>query len=161
MRKRKKLVFAGSFDPITTGHLHVIEKASELVDVIVLVAKNTDKNYLFSSVERFNFVQQVCKRFKNVFVTTSIFEGIVADYVLEYNFDGFIRGIRNSTDLEYEFNLAQTNKLLSKKDTLFIMADDKFKQISSSLVREIMGHTGELSEEIVPKVVRDFYLKEK
>lgn len=129
-----KVVYAGSFDPITLGHISVIERAGHLFDEVhVVIANNRSKKHQFSIEQRTQLVKLSIAHMTNAVVVP--FEGIVADYVNEHSIAAVIRGIRNSTDLEYELQLEQYMRSTSNADTIYLSPYTKDIQTSSSLVR--------------------------
>lgn len=129
-----KVVYAGSFDPVTLGHISVIERAGHLFDEVhVVIANNRSKKHQFSIEQRTALVKLSIAHMTNAIVVP--FEGITADYVNENNIVAVIRGIRNSTDLEYELQLEQYMRSTSNADTIYLSPYTKDIQTSSSLVR--------------------------
>ena len=154
-----KVVYPGSFDPPTNGHLDVILRASKLfTKVIVVVLNNNDKNSMFSAKERFNMLQEISINMENVEIMK--FDGLLVDFCKKVNSNVIVRGIRAFKDFEYEFQMALTNKTLNDKiETLFIHTDTKNVWISSSIVKEIAKLGGEYCS-MVPNVVK-FKIQEK
>jgi len=148
----KIAIYPGSFDPITNGHLDILERALKLFDkVIITIARNTAKNPLFSEEERFALLQAVTKRYKNVEVDS--FEGLLVDYVQQRKATAVVRGLRAMTDFEYELQLALMNRKLDEKmETVFLMPNEKYTYLSSNMVREIARLGGDVSK-FVPSVV--------
>lgn len=138
------LLFAGSFDPLTFGHTDIITKAIGIGDLHIVIANNSDKQYMYSSELRKSIIDSIYISFPEI--TVAIHDGLIADYAKENEIDCFVRGIRNYIDLEYEYKLAEINKHLCNIDTLFIMADEKFKHISSSLVKTLIKHNKPIHE---------------
>lgn len=129
-----RVVYAGSFDPITMGHISVIERAGSLFDEVhVIIANNRSKKHYFSIAQRTELVELSLGHMANTVVVP--FEGIVADYVNANGVKAVIRGIRNSTDLEYELQLEQYMRSTTKADTVYLSPYLKDIQTSSSLVR--------------------------
>lgn len=129
-----KVVYAGSFDPITLGHISVIDRAGSLFDEVhVIIANNRSKKHYFDIAQRTELVELSVAHLANVVVVP--FEGIVADYVNANGVKAVIRGIRNSTDLEYELQLEQYMRSTTKADTVYLSPYLKDIQTSSSLVR--------------------------
>ncbi|MBO4707374.1 MAG: pantetheine-phosphate adenylyltransferase [Elusimicrobiaceae bacterium] len=156
---KKLAVYPGSFDPITNGHLDIIERAAALFDtVIVAILNNNSKNSLFTVAERKAQIAQLTKKFKNVKV--DFFDGLLADYMLKTKANACVRGLRAVTDLEYEFSLASINKKLnSKMETIFFMPSEKNTYLSSSVVKEVYSFGGQLKESVPPLI--DKALKNK
>jgi pantetheine-phosphate adenylyltransferase len=147
-----KAIFPGSFDPLTYGHLNIIERASRIFDEIdVVVAHNVNKKYMFSADERLRMVKELTKDFKNV--TAHVSEKLIVDYAKESGANVLLRGIRNSIDFFYEFDLSLMNKNLSSEiETVFIPTDQKFLTIKSSSIKELASFGGNISG-MVPEIV--------
>jgi pantetheine-phosphate adenylyltransferase, bacterial len=155
----KKAVYPGSFDPVTLGHLDIIERASKLFDrLIVAVLKNESKAPLFTINERVELLQQVVGHLDNVEVIS--FEGLLVDFVKEYEAGAVVRGLRAVTDFEYEIQMAQTNKvLLPEIDTVFLTTNLKYSYLSSTIAKEVARFGGE-TKAFLPEYVRE-KIKEK
>jgi pantetheine-phosphate adenylyltransferase len=151
-------VYTGSFDPITLGHLNVIERASRLVDrLIVGIGINLEKQSLFTPDERVELVRRITKRLGNVDVRT--FSGLAVRFVRDCGARVIVRGIRSLTDMEAEFTMTLANRKLDPGiETVFLMADDEFSHVSSSLIKQITPLAGdeELSRfvprELIPAI---------
>jgi len=142
----RKALYAGSFDPITNGHLNIIERAAGMYDSLtVAVVVNPGKKCLFSIDERTEIITEVTKHISNVHVDK--FSGLLADYVNENRFDAVVRGLRATTDFENEMQMAQMNASLYKfnTETVFLMTDPKYSFISSSLIKEVASLGGAIS----------------
>jgi pantetheine-phosphate adenylyltransferase len=150
----KTALYPGTFDPVTNGHLDVIERASEIFDrVIVTVAKNTSKKPLFTEAERVAMVRAAVKRFGNVSVES--FGGLLIEYAVQKKAKAIIRGLRAISDFEYEFQMALMNrKLAGSVTTVFLMPHEKYTYLNSSIIREIAAFGGDISEFVPPVVVR-------
>ena len=149
----RKALYAGSFDPVTNGHLNIIERAAGLFDSLtVLIAVNANKKNLFDLGERLEIMKEVTGHLSNVTVDT--FSGLLADYVNENRFDAYIRGLRGTTDFENELHMAQMNARLFREDTetIFLMTDPKYSFISSSLIKEVASFGGSV-DGLVPDYV--------
>lgn len=133
----RRAVYTGSFDPISLGHLNVIERASRLVDeLIVGVGLNIDKQPLFTSEERVALVIGATQHLSNVMV--KLFTGLAVKFVRECEARVIVRGVRSLTDIEQEFTMTLANrKLDSGIETVFLMADEEFSHVSSSLIKQI------------------------
>ena len=150
----KIAVCPGSFDPITLGHLDIIERASELFDkVIVLVMSNSAKRCAFTVNERIELIKK-CIKSNNIEVDT--YSGLLIDYAKQKNVHISVRGLRAISDFEYELQTAQTNRMLSKGglDTLFLTTSLEYAYLSSSSVKEIAAFNGDISQ-CVPDFVAD------
>ena len=152
-------VYAGSFDPITLGHLDLVERASALFsDVIVAIGRHPTRNPLFTVNERIAMLEKVCAVFSNVRVEA--FEGLLIEYCKQIGARVIVRGLRAATDFEYELQIAHANADLRPEiDTIFLPTRTKHGFVSASLVREIASHGGDVSR-YAPPVVCDA-LKEK
>jgi pantetheine-phosphate adenylyltransferase len=146
----KKAVCPGSFDPITNGHIDIIKRAAELFDeVTVLVVTNPDKKCVFLPEERCLLIEKAVEGIEGVKVDS--FSGLLADYVKQNGISAIVKGIRSSSDFEYEFQMALANRSLAPNaETVFITADPQNMYVSSSLIRQIAGFGGDVSD-FVPK----------
>ncbi len=147
-------VFPGSFDPPTNGHLNIIQRASTMFDSIdVVIAVNSEKKYLFSQEERFSMLKELVKPYKNV--TVHIWEGLIVNYAKKTGARILLRGIRNTIDFSYEFELSLMNHNLNNEiETLFIPTDQKYLLLKSSSIKELARFGGNISE-MVPPFVED------
>jgi pantetheine-phosphate adenylyltransferase len=150
--KRRTALYPGTFDPITYGHIDVIERAADLFDFITIaVAKSSAKRTLFTVAERIEMIKLAVKKFKNVEVTS--FEGLMVDYAAKLKANAVVRGLRAISDFEYEFQMALTNRRISEKiTTVFLMPHEKYTYLNSTLVREIAANGGDVSP-FVPSFV--------
>ena len=149
----KRAVYPGSFDPVTYGHLDIIQRASEIFDeLIVSVLNNKEKTPLFSVEERVNILREATKDIPNVRIDS--FSGLLINYAAENDLHIAVRGLRAITDFEYELQIAQTNRKLSKEklDTMFLTTSLEYAYLSSSSVKEIASFGGDISQ-CVPKFV--------
>ena len=148
----KRALFPGSFDPITLGHLNIIERSVSLFDEIVIgVGTNSDKKQMFSLKKRMAFIKETFADYKNISV--SQYEGLTIEFCKEVKADFIIRGLRNTADFEFEKAIAHTNRALSGIETVFLLTAAKTSFISSSIVREIISNKGDYSQ-LVPNSVR-------
>lgn len=155
-----KAVYPGSFDPVTFGHLDIIKRASGMFDqLIVGVLNNKAKIPLFSVEERVKILEEATKDLPNVKVDS--FSGLLIDYAADHDLHIAVRGLRAVTDFEYELQIAQTNKKLSKDqlDTIFLTTSLEYAYLSSSSVKEIAYFKGDINQ-FVPPFVADL-IKEK
>jgi len=152
-------VYPGSFDPITYGHLDIIERASKMVDkLIVGVLVNSSKTPLFSMEERVRMIEDLTRDYVNVEVRS--FDGLTVNFAIDCGAAVMIRGLRAVTDFEYELQLAQTNKVIAPDiDTIFLTTNLKYSYLSSSMVKEIASYGG-MIHEFVPEHVEQ-KIKEK
>ncbi|NLB90677.1 MAG: pantetheine-phosphate adenylyltransferase [Clostridiales bacterium] len=151
--KEKICVYPGSFDPITLGHLDIIQRAGNIFDqVIVAVAKNPSKNGGWMPVaKRKELIYSSCRHLKNISVDS--FEGLLIDYMEEKKASVIIKGLRAVTDFESEFQMAQLNHQMKPTvETLFMMTSPQYAYISSSAVREIISFQGDVKE-LIPQVI--------
>jgi pantetheine-phosphate adenylyltransferase len=149
----KIAVYPGSFDPVTFGHLDIIDRALQIFDcVIVAVAKNSEKNSLFTVAERQVLLSQVLADRPKAQVDT--FDGLLVDYVRKRDASVIIRGLRAVSDFEFEFQLAQMNRSITKDvETLFMMTSVPYSYLSSSIVKEVSSLNGPV-EKLVPPLVK-------
>ncbi len=145
-------IYPGSFDPVTFGHIDMIERASKVTDELVVgILQNKAKNPLFSVEERVRMLEEVTGHLENVRIVP--FEGMLVQFAEEMDAKVIIRGLRGITDFEYELQMAQTNRQLDGElETLFLTTDLRYSNISSSAVREIASYHRDVSQ-FVPAVV--------
>lgn len=155
----KIAICPGSFDPPTDGHLNIVDRALKIFDkVIVAVAVNTTKNPIFTPDERVEMLRQIFKDHNNVQIDK--FEGLLAEYAKKIGVMTILRGIRNMSDYEYEFQMALANKTLDPElEILFMMTEGKYSHLSSSIIKEVLTFGGEGKGMIHPIVEKK--LKEK
>ena len=148
----RRAVYPGSFDPVTLGHIDIIERAAEIVDeLIVGVLINKGKNPLFSVQERVNMLQIVTKDIPNIRVES--FDGLLVDFLKLKDAEFVIRGLRAITDFEYELQMAQTNRIMSPDtDTIFLTTNLKYAYLNSTTVKEVASYGGDISK-FVPEFV--------
>lgn len=146
-------VYPGSFDPVTNGHIDILEKTSKIFDkIIVSVVHNVTKKALFTLDERVELIKESTKHIENVEV--ECFNGLLANYIAEKKACAIIRGLRTVADFEYEAGMAVMNKILIPEiDTIFVMADTKYIYLSSSGVKEAALLGGDIST-MVPPIVQ-------
>lgn len=153
------VILPGSYDPVTLGHLEVIKRASALYDeVYAVVFVNPDKEYLFSLEDRVKMLILATDGLDNVKVSSS--NGYVIDYMRERGIEKIIKGYRNGTDLEYEKKQAEYNLKFGGYETEFWLADEKFRDVSSTKARKIIAESGDLSE-LLPESVIEYIRKSK
>lgn len=138
-------VYPGSFDPVTNGHLDIIERASKIVDrLIVGVLNNKTKSPLFTVSERVTMIEEVTQEIGNVEVLQ--FDGLLVDFAKSHNTKIIVRGLRAVTDFEFELQVAQTNKVIAPDiDTIFFTTSLQYSYLSSSIVKEIASFHGDIS----------------
>lgn len=148
----KRAVFPGSFDPITLGHCDIINRGTQLFDeLIIAIGENLSKNYLFSLEQRKAFIENTFSDNKKIKVF--IYSGLTTDFCKKVKANYILRGLRNSSDFEYENSIAQTNKKTGEIETVFLLSSPEKSFISSSIVREIIKHNGKF-EDLVPNSVK-------
>lgn len=149
-----KAIYPGSFDPVTLGHLDIIERSSKLVDKLVVgVLNNNGKTPLFSVEERVNMLCEVTSHLKNVEIKS--FSGLLVDFAKAENVQMIVRGLRAVTDFEYELQMSQTNRIVNPDvDTIFLNTNLKYAYLSSSVVKEVARYGGDISN-FVPELVID------
>jgi pantetheine-phosphate adenylyltransferase len=147
-------IYPGSFDPLTSGHVDIIERGAKIFDsIIVAILVNVEKTPLFSENERIAIINDVFKAHKNVQADT--FSGLLVDYAQRKNASVLVRGLRAVSDFEYEFQMALMNRHLAPGlETVFMMPDEKYTYISSRLIKEVFTLGGEISG-LVPPIVED------
>jgi pantetheine-phosphate adenylyltransferase len=147
-------VYPGTFDPFTFGHLDIIKRAQKIFDkIIIAVSTHFMKNPLFGIEERVEIIKVIIKDFQNIEADT--FNGLLVDYIKKRRADIIIRGLRVFSDFEYEFQMALMNKQLNSKiETIFLMPNEKFINVSSTLVKEIAAMHGNINK-FVPQIVID------
>lgn len=148
-----RAIYPGSFDPVTYGHLDIIKRSAAMFDeVIVGVLNNSAKNPLFSIAERTQMLEEVVRDFDNVSVIC--FDGLLVDYMTEHDISVIVRGLRAITDFDYELQIAQSNRKVSKEtiDTVFLTTSIDYAYLSSSMVREYASYGTDVSEFVPPLV---------
>ena len=147
-------IYPGTFDPITYGHIDVIERAAEIFDtVIVAVARNSGKQPLFTMEERASLIANVVKKIPNVKVDR--FEGLLVQYARKKKATAIVRGLRAVSDFEYEFQMALTNRKIDGKiTTVFLMPHEKYTYLNSTIVRELALYSADVSQ-FVPVAVQN------
>ena len=148
----KTAVYPGSFDPVTLGHLDIIERSARMSDQLIIgVLNNNSKTPLFSVQERVNMLKEVTASLPNVEIQS--FEGLLIDFVRQNGAAIIVRGLRAITDFEYELQLAQTNRVIAPEvDTIFLTTNLKYSYLSSSIVKEIAEYDGDISEFLHPAI---------
>ena len=152
----KIAVYPGSFDPVTNGHLNIIERAAKLFDrVIVCVMVNAEKKPLFSLEEREDFLRRVCAHLPNVEIDS--YAGLLAEYAKEHQCCTIIKGLRAGSDFEKEFQMAMINRKLNPDlESLFLTAEHQYMYLSSSAVKELGFYGADVSELLPPQILEQF-----
>jgi len=152
----RRAIYPGSFDPITNGHLDVIERACKLFDeVVVAIAHNDQKQPLFSLEERLGFLRQMTLGIEGVIVAP--LDGLLVDFAVQQRARAIVRGLRAVSDFEFEFQMALMNrKLESSVETIFLMPKEEYTYLSSRIVKEIARLGGDVSGFVPPCVVEGF-----
>ncbi len=155
----KRVIYPGTFDPVTNGHIDIVERATDLFDeVIVTVAMNPAKTCLFSTEERVEMLEESLEGFEGVYVDS--FDGLVVDHAKEVGAIGIIRGLRAISDFEYEFQMALMNRKLNDDlRTIFLMPHEKYTYLNSTIIRNLAQFHGDISDFVTPVVEK--MLKEK
>lgn len=157
----KIAVVPGSFDPITNGHLDIIERAAKVFpEVRVAVMNNSSKNPLFTVEERMDLISAVTSKFPNVVIESS--SGLLIDYAREAGASVIVRGLRAISDFEYEMQITSMNRMLDESiETFFVMTKNQYSFLSSSIVKEVARYGGDISAlvpSVVEKALREKYI---
>ena len=148
-----RAIFPGSFDPITNGHLDVIRRGMKLFnELIVAVGRSPIKNSLFTPKERVEMIAELIADMPGVSVES--FEGLTVEYAAQKKADVILRGLRSLTDVQYEFQLAMTNRAVAGIETVFIMTSEQYGFTSSTMIREVASLGGDVSRLIPDNVYR-------
>ena len=147
-----RAIYAGSFDPVTYGHLDIIVRSSRIVDELVVgVLNNRTKSPLFSVEERVRMLEEVTREYSNVKIRS--FTGLLVEFAKECGAHIIVRGLRAITDFDYELQMAQTNRIMSPKlDTMFLTTSLEYAYLSSTTVKEVAGFGGDISAFVPPYV---------
>lgn len=155
----KRAIYPGSFDPITFGHLDMIERSAKIVDELVIgVLNNSAKNSLFSVEERVSMIKEMTKDWKNV--TVASFDGLLVDFMKQIQATIIIRGLRAVTDFEYELQIAQANHVQNSEiETIFLTTDLRYSYLSSTIVKEFASYGGDISKFVPERFIDLIYEK--
>jgi pantetheine-phosphate adenylyltransferase len=150
-KKFVRAIFPGSFDPITNGHLDVIDRGMKLFDELVIaVGRSPVKNQLFTPEERVEMIAELIHHRQMPGVAVESFDGLTVQYAAKKKADVILRGLRSLTDVQYEFQLAMTNRAVAGIETVFIMTSEQYGFTSSTLIREVASLGGDLSN-LIPE----------
>ncbi len=157
--EKRRAIYPGSFDPVTYGHLDLIERASKIFDeIIVVVAVNSEKSTLFSLEERLDFLKRALRHLPGIKIDS--LEGLTVRYAMEKKARTILRGLRATSDFDYEFQMAMTNRRLSRQvETIFLMPSEAHFYVSSRLIKEIAALKGDISAHVPSYVAKS--LREK
>ena len=155
----KRAIYPGSFDPLTLGHLDMIERSAKVVDELVIgVLNNSAKNSLFSLDERVSMIKEMTESMPNV--TVASFDGLLVDYMKEINATIIVRGLRAVTDFEYELQIAQTNHVENPEvETIFLTTSLQYSYLSSTIVKEFASYGGDISKFVPARFIDRIYEK--
>lgn len=164
MTKQRIGIYPGTYDPVTKGHLHIIERASKLVDKLIIgVAENPGKNPLFTLEERLSMVKTDIDNMHHKYCPIEVvsFKNLLIDFARDHNANCMFRGLRASSDFEYEFQMTGMNfRLAPDIETVFLMSSDKWQFVSSSFIKEISKLGGDISEFVTPNVLSHLQSKQ-
>ena len=155
----KRAIYPGRFDPLTLGHLDMIERSAKIVDELVIgVLNNSAKNSLFSLDERVSMIKEMTESMPNV--TVASFDGLLVDYMKEINATIIVRGLRAVTDFEYELQIAQTNHVENPEvETIFLTTSLQYSYLSSTIVKEFASYGGDISKFVPARFIDRIYEK--
>ena len=155
----KRAIYPGSFDPLTLGHLDMIERSAKIVDELVIgVLNNSAKNSLFSLDERVSMIKEMTESMPNV--TVASFDGLLVDYMKEINATIIVRGLRAVTDFEYELQIAQTNHVENPEvETILLTTSLQYSYLSSTIVKEFASYGGDISKFVPARFIDRIYEK--
>ena len=154
-------IYPGTFDPITNGHLDILQRAASLFsNIIIAVGENPEKQPFFSHKERFELVARVVTVLENPRISVDHFTGLLAQYAEEKGAEAIIRGLRAVSDFEHEFQMALANrKLFPNAETVFLMPSEPFVYLSSSMVKVIARNRGDISSFVPKEIINTMYKK--
>ncbi len=150
----RKAIYPGTFDPVTNGHLDILNRSTQLFDEVIMAVANSDqKNPLFSIEERLDMINENVKNLKKITVVS--FSGLLVDFAKEVNASAIIRGLRAISDFEYEFQMTQMNRLLSPEiETIFLMPNEKYFFTSSKLIKQVFRYSNKTTP-LIPENVAE------
>ena len=150
----KRAIYPGSFDPVTFGHIDMIERSAKIVDeLVVAILVNSAKNPLFSVEERVSMLREITGHVPNIKITS--FHGLLIDYARKVDASIIVRGLRAVTDFEYELQIAQTNRV----DTVFLTTSLEYAYLSSTIVKEVASYGGDISHFVPEQLIDRIYAK--
>ena len=155
----KRAIYPGSFDPVTFGHIDMIERSAKIVDeLVVAILVNSAKNPLFSVEERVSMLREITGHVPNIKITS--FHGLLIDYAKEVDACIVVRGLRAVTDFEYELQIAQTNRIVDDRvDTVFLTTSLEYAYLSSTIVKEVASYGGDISHFVPEQLIDRIYAK--
>ena len=155
----RRAIYPGSFDPVTFGHIDMIERSAKIVDeLVVAILNNSAKNPLFSVEERVSMLKEMTNHVPNVKI--QFFDGLLIDYAKKIEATIIIRGLRAVTDFEYELQIAQTNRIVSSEiDTIFLTTSLEYAYLSSTIVKEVASYGGDISHFVPKQLIPQIYEK--
>ncbi|MCI9493022.1 MAG: pantetheine-phosphate adenylyltransferase [Lachnospiraceae bacterium] len=155
----KRAIYPGSFDPVTFGHIDMIERSAKMVDeLVVAILINSAKNPLFSVEERVSMLEEISGHIPNIRITS--FNGLLIDYAREVDASVIVRGLRAVTDFEYELQIAQTNRIINSQiDTVFLTTSLEYAYLSSTIVKEVASYGGDISHFVPERLIDRIYAK--
>lgn len=155
----RRAIYPGSFDPVTFGHIDMIERSAQIVDeLVVAVLINSAKNPLFSVQERVSMLEEITGHIPNIRITS--FNGLLIDYAREVDASIIVRGLRAVTDFEYELQIAQTNRIVNSRiDTVFLTTSLEYAYLSSTIVKEVASYGGDISHFVPEQLIDRIYAK--
>ncbi len=157
----RRAIYPGSFDPVTFGHIDMIERSARMADeLVVAILNNSAKNPLFSVEERVSMLEGITSHVPNVKIR--YFDGLLIDYAKEIEATIIIRGLRAVTDFEYELQIAQTNRIVNSEiDTIFLTTSLEYAYLSSTIVKEVASYGGDISHFVPKQLIPQIYEKYK
>lgn len=155
----RRAIYPGSFDPVTFGHIDMMERSAKVADeLVVAVLINSAKKPLFSVKERVSMLEEIAGHIPNIRITS--FHGLLIDYAREVDASIIIRGLRAVTDFEYELQIAQTNRIVNSEiDTLFLTTSLEYAYLSSTIVKEVASYGGDISHFVPEQLIERIYAK--
>ena len=155
----KRAIYPGSFDPVTFGHIDMIERSAKIVDeLVVAILVNSAKNPLFSVEERVSMLGEITGHVPNIKITS--FHGLLIDYARKVDASIIVRGLRAVTDFEYELQIAQTNRIVDDRvDTVFLTTSLEYAYLSSTIVKEVASYGGDISHFVPEQLIDRIYAK--